>query len=279
MQHSTKRLSRLDRLATNLKIQAVGKERLKLHTRQAAFGEQCAMLLNTRNGMRRSVHAAKHHGLAAQSAALGATDVEHVAQLRQLGQGNVAPIGRQRIGQARTIHKQRNLALLAHRMNRRELGLGVQRAVLGRHAHIHGARKHRVFVALVFVEHLDIVLEILGMHLALVAGDGEHLVAAKLDGARLVAGNVAGLGGNHALVRRKQHVNHRRVGLRAAHQQKYVGIGSLTGLANKLLGTLGVCIGTVAGLRLHIGVDERLQHCRMCAVGIVIVEREHDNPL
>ena len=34
--------------------------------------------------------------------------------------------------EAGAIHKQRNLALLAHRVNRRELGLGVQRAVLGR---------------------------------------------------------------------------------------------------------------------------------------------------
>ena len=117
------------------------------------------------------------------------------------------------------------------------------------------------------------------MHLALVAGNGKHLVAAKLDGTRLVAGNVAGLGCNDALVGRKQHVNHRRVGLCAAHQEKYVGIGSLTGLTDEPLGTLGVCIGAVAGLRLHISVDERLQHCRMCAVGIVVVKREHGNPL
>ena len=132
MQHATKRLRGFDRLATNLKIQAVGKERLKLHACQAALGKQRAVLLNARNRMRRSVHAAKHHGLAAERAALGAADVEHVAQLRQLGQGNVALIGRQRIGQASTVHKQRNLALLANRVNRRELGLGVQRAVLGR---------------------------------------------------------------------------------------------------------------------------------------------------
>ena len=132
MQHATKRLRGFDRLATNLKIQAIGKERLKLHARQAALGQQRTVLLNARNGMRRSVHAAKHHGLAAQSAALGAADVEHVAQLCQLGQGEVALVGCQRIGQAGTVHKQRNLALLAHRMNCRELGLGVQRAVLGR---------------------------------------------------------------------------------------------------------------------------------------------------
>ena len=136
-----------------------------------------------------------------------------------------------------------------------------------------------MLVALVFVEHLDIVLEVLGVHLALVAGDGEYLVAAKLDGTSLVAGNVAGLGGNDALVGREQHVDHRRVGLCAAYQEKYVGIGRLAGLTDKLLGTLGVCIGAVAGLRLHISVDERLQHCRMCAVGIVIVKREHGNPL
>ena len=136
-----------------------------------------------------------------------------------------------------------------------------------------------MLVALVFVEHLDIVLEVLGVHLALVAGDGEHLVAAKLDGARLVAGDVASLGSNDALVGRKQHVNHRRVGLRAAHQKKHVGIGGLAGLANKLLGALGMCIGTVAGLRLHVGIDERLQHRRVCAVGIIVVEREHGNPL
>ena len=127
MQHATKRLRGLNRLATNLKIQAIGKERLKLHARQAALGQQRTMLFNARNGMRRGAHAAKHHGLAAKRAALGAANVEHVTQLRQLGQGDVALIGRQRIG-----HKQRNLTLLAHRMNRRELGLGVQRAVLGR---------------------------------------------------------------------------------------------------------------------------------------------------
>ena len=132
VQHTTQRLSRLDRLSTNLKIQAVGKECLKLHARQAALGQQRAVLLNARNGMCRGVHAAEHHSLAAERAALGAADVEHVAQLRQPGQGNVALIGRQRIGQASTVHKQRNLALLAYRMNRRELGLRVQRAVLGR---------------------------------------------------------------------------------------------------------------------------------------------------
>ena len=136
-----------------------------------------------------------------------------------------------------------------------------------------------MLVALVFVEHLDIVLEVLGVHLALVAGDGEHLVAAKLNGARLVAGDVAGLGSNDALVRREQHVDHRGVSLRAAHQEKHVGVRRLTGLANKLLGTLGVRIGTVAGLRLHVGIDERLQHCRMCTVGIIVVKREHGNPL
>lgn len=136
-----------------------------------------------------------------------------------------------------------------------------------------------MLVALVFVEHLDIVLKVLGVHLALVAGNGEHLVAAKLDSARLMAGDVASLSSNDALVRREQHVDHRRVGLRAAHQKKHVGVGRLTDLADKLLGTLGVRIGTVAGLRLHVGVDERLQHCRMCAVGIVVVKREHGNPL
>ena len=136
-----------------------------------------------------------------------------------------------------------------------------------------------MLVALVLVKHLDVVFEIIGVHLALVAGDGEHLVAAKLDGARLVAGDVAGLGGNDALVRREQHVDHRRVGLRAAHQQEHIRIRCLAGLADELLGMLGMRVGTVAGLRLHIGIDERLQHRRVRTVGIVVVKREHDNPL
>ena len=58
VQHATQRLSGLNRLATNLKIQAIGKKGLELHTRQAALGKQRAVLLNTRNGMRRGVHAA-----------------------------------------------------------------------------------------------------------------------------------------------------------------------------------------------------------------------------
>ena len=49
MQHAAQRLSRLNRLATDLKIQAIGKERLKLHARQAALGQQRAVLLNARN--------------------------------------------------------------------------------------------------------------------------------------------------------------------------------------------------------------------------------------
>ena len=135
-----------------------------------------------------------------------------------------------------------------------------------------------MLVALVFVEHLDIVLEILGVHLALVTGDGEHLVTAKLDGTRLVAGDVAGLGGNNALVRSEQHVDYRGVGLRTTHQQEHVGVRRLAGLADELLGTLGVRVGTVAGLRLHVGIDECLQHRRVRTVGIVVVEREHGNP-
>ena len=90
---------------------------------------------------------------------------------------------------------------------------------------------------------------------------------------------MAGLGGNNALVRSEQHIDHRRVGLRAAHQQEHIRVRRLAGLADKLLGTLGVRVGAVAGLRLHIGIDERLQHRRVCAVGIIVVEREHGNPL
>lgn len=52
VQHATKRLSGLNRLVTNLKIQAIGKERLKLHARQATLGQQRTVLLNARNGMR-----------------------------------------------------------------------------------------------------------------------------------------------------------------------------------------------------------------------------------
>ena len=42
---------------------------------------------------------------------------------------------------------------------------------------------------------------------------------------------------------------------------------------------LGMRIGAVAGLRLHVGVDECLQHRRVRTVGVIVVEREHSNPL
>ena len=278
MQHAAQSMCGIDRIAADLEIQAVGHERLELHADETPLGKKRPVLLDARNGMRRSIARWKHHCLAAERTDLGAADIEDIAQLRKLRQRDVALIGREGVTQTRTVHEQRNIMLVRDLVNRGELVARVERAVLGGHAHIDGTGEHHVFAALVFIEDLDIVFQIISTHLALVAGNGEHLVPAELDGTGLVAGDVARLGCDDALVGCEQHVDHACVGLRAAHQQEHVGLGRTARLADELLRMFAMYIGSVAGQRLHIGIDECLKHHRVRTVAVIVIESEHVGP-
>ena len=232
------------------------------------------MLLDARHRVRGCVALREHHGLTAEGAALGTADIEHVAEPRELGQRHIALVARERIGQARAVHKERYLVLAADLMDGREIGLAVERAELRWERNIRRAREHHVLVVAVLIEQLDKAVELGGVHLAVVCRNGEHLVSRELDGAGLMAGHMARLGRDHALVGSEQHVEHDLVGLRAADQEEHLGLGGIACGADQLLGMLAVPIHPIARHGFHVGIGQCLQHRRVRAEGVIVLERD-----
>ena len=91
--------------------------------------------------------AREHHGLAAECPALGAADVEGVAEARDVSQGDVGIAGGQAVGEARTVQVQRNLVTVAQGRELFQLGQRVQGAQLGGVRDEHHAREHHVLAS------------------------------------------------------------------------------------------------------------------------------------
>ena len=69
---------------TNMEIEIVGKQPVKLNTQQPAFCKQCPVLLDDRKEMGNQLRVGDHHGLAQQCAAFGAADIKRITEPRQI---------------------------------------------------------------------------------------------------------------------------------------------------------------------------------------------------
>ena len=107
--------------------------------------------------------------------------------------------------------------------------------------------------------------------------EGQHLVARGLDRACLVGGDVAGLGGEHALPGAQRRGDHNGVRLRPADEEVDVRVrgGNAAGRPDQRPGTLAVRVLAIAGMLLQIGCGKGLQDPRMAALGIVGVKADH----
>ena len=136
--------------------------------------------------------------------------------------------------------------LAAYSADGLHLGEGIEGTVLSRMGDIYHAGWHDVGPVGVGVVSGDVVVHLLSRYLTLGGGQGEHLVAGKLYGSRLMDGYVSAVGTQHSLKAAQEEVNHYHVGLCAAAKKLYLGIGTLTEMPHSLACRLADGVGTVA---------------------------------
>ena len=163
--------------------------------------------------------------------------------------------------------------LLADLVDCRQLITGIECAKLRREGNICRSREDHVLMIVICIEQIDQLFQLIGVHLALMPRNRQHLMTAKFNSPRLMAGNVPRGRGDHALIRSKQHVEHNLVGLRAACKEKHVGIRRLASLTNQLLGVSAMGVFTVTGHCFHVGIDQSCQNLRASAKGIIVLKR------
>ena len=96
--------------------------------------------------------------------------------------------------------------------------------------------------------------------------------------ARLVDVDVAALGGEHAVVRAQQRIEHDLVGLRAADEEEDLRLRAADGSADLLFGLLAVTVRAVARKLLKISLIQALQDFRVSALGIIVDKGQHICP-
>ena len=219
-----------------------------------------------------------HDRLAAECADLRAADVEHVRESGNVFDRYVGVAAHESVAETCAVEEERQLPLMADLSDRLELRLPVERAVLGRMTDVDHAREYHVIVVAVRIERRHHVIELRSIHLAVVARKCEDLVSCEFDGTRLMAVDMTGLHGDHALVHPKRRIDHRLVRLCATGQEKDFRLRMSDKCADLLLRTVTVDIGTVARQLLHIRPCQCLQHLRMTALCIITCKIQHDRP-
>ena len=193
----------------------------------------------------------EHNGFAAECAAFGAADVEHIRELCDVCQRHIG-IRREAVAEACAIQKQRHGKLLANGRNALQLVSRVKRAVFRRMGDVHHARKYHVVVACVRIKGLNIFAEIVRIQLAVLMRNGQHLVSGGLDGAGFMRIHMPAGGRHNALIRTEQRINDDHVGLCAAGQKIHLSVLAVRRFFDLFCRRSGKFIVAVAGNRLHI---------------------------
>ena len=217
----------------------------------------------------------KDHGLAAECAHLGAADVEHIGQLGEVGQRHIGALAGQCVAQTCAVHEKGHMVGVADGGQGFQLGLRVQRAVLGGVRDVDHAGEDHVVVVRVGVEGLAEVLYIGGVQLAVLLGQADDLVAGELDGTRLMTGHMAGGGGDDALPAAERGGDDDGVGLGAAGDEEDVCLGAGAGGADLLLCAGAVGVGAVAGHLLEVRFRQLLQDGGMRTLAVVVLKIQH----
>ena len=122
---------------------------------------------------------------------------------------------------------------------------------------------------------LHVAVQLVDGDLSIDAGDGLHPVSGMLDGRTLKHVDVPRIGRDDQLVTRDVAVDDRQIGLRAAIEEKDVGIGSTASLTDFLFGRQRPFIKTIGETLLSVGLSQMLKHQRMGAIVVIALERNH----
>ena len=128
-----------------------------------------------------------------------------------------------------------------------------------------------VLVAIVHIV-IQILIQSLGFHLAVVVGYGYDLVLCKLHRTSLVHVDMTAAHAYYAFILIQHRVDGGGIGLCASGQEEYLCIGQSAGHAYALLGTLAKLVEAVwCGLRVVV-FYEVLQYLRMSPIVVVTFE-------
>ena len=219
--------------------------------------------------MLRRVAVGEDHGFTAEASDLRAADVEHVAQTGDVGQRQVAGRACQPVAEPRAVDEERQRELVADVGDGFELPLCIERSVFRGIRNVHHPRKHHVLVVGIGRGGHEIGSEFARIHLPLMSGDCQHLVARVLHGAGFVDADVSRLSRYDALVVAEHRRNDGRIGLRAAGQEKDLGLGRFACLADFLFRLVTVMVHAIPGQLLKIRCRKALQNLRVRPFGIV----------
>ena len=111
--------------------------------------------------------------------------------------------------------------------------------------------------------------------LSIGTGQGEDLMAAVLDGARLVDIDVSRRRAEYALMRPQEGAEDRGIGLGPADEEMDLRLRRFTRETDQLRRPLAMRIGAVAGGLLQVGLLQSLQDGGMTAFEVVAFEMDH----
>ena len=212
--------------------------------------------------------------LAEQRAVFRAADGEYVRQGGKVGQRQIVFRRGEGGAKPRTVQKQQQIVSVAALPQGGQLGLGVDCANLRGVGNVDQLRRDHVLLAVgMDGQH---ALHHFRRHLSVRGVGGADLVAGGLDGAGLMAVDMAGVGGDHCLVGGQQRGDDRQVGLGAADQEVNVCLGSGADRPDQVTGLLTDGVHAVAAGLGEIGVHQRLQDPGMCALAVIVAEAVHE---
>ena len=258
-----------------MKIQVVGEQGIELNTQQAAFGQQGALLLHKSKKMRSQRGIGKYHRFPQQRAHLCATDIKCVAGAGDERQGHIRIPGCQAIAHAGAVQVQKQAVFPADFMETLKFAGRVQGTVFRGMGQINHPRANHMVPVFILKEGLQIPGGIFRIQLSPGMGQGQYLVAARLDGPGLVGVDMAAVGAQHALPGLQQAFDYHRVGLGSPRQKMNGRLPCATEPADLLFGPAAVFVAAVTGHFFQIGPDQRFQHGRMRAFQIITFKMKH----
>lgn len=259
----------------NIEIEIVFQERGKLDSEQTAFGQHAPTLLDAITEIYTESLVGDDHGLAKEGALLGASDIKDICQTGNVGKGDVAGATSETIAQTGTIDEERHGTAVADLADGSKLSQRIDGAQLGGEREIDEPRLYHVFVVGIGVMSVDGIGNLPGRYLAIHGRQGKHLMAAMLDGSRLVDVDVSRLGTQHALIGAEHRGDDGGIGLRATHQEVYLGIGSIAHLAHQLTGLFTPGIFAITAGLFPIGFNQTPENEGMAALVVVILKLNH----
>ena len=164
-----------------------------------------------------------------QRTALGSADVESVTEAGEIRKRHVVLPACQAIGEPCAVYIKRNIVLVTSLADLRQLIQRVKRAVFRGLGNIDQAGHDHMLVIGVVPVALNAALDGIGVKLSVLMRQGDYFVAAGFDRACFMSADMAGLRGDHALVRAKDGPYHSGVGLCSADKKIDVGIWSIAG--------------------------------------------------